>query len=402
MQRECSIFFYQDYVSFAPTILNLSKLLDKYGYKVNIFATENKNILQPQEIVGSKVKFIYFPRATSYLFFQKLGLSIAGKILEISTFSFQCFAEVFKSNAQLKKTQSNINIGVDLHGSIVALLCFYFFKQKFVFLSLELEEPAKSKFVSKLFIKKVINLAYRNSDFVIVQDEDRFKTLGEYYQYQHPKVFYLPNSTLNDCPDTSTRNFFRKKFDLDKEKFPYIILHAGMIGDHVCSKSLAHAFASINNGCALIFHGVDSKRLEDPYIQSLQQVNSKNLFLSLNPVPFDQVNKIYASSTIGLAFYADKGNNFTKIAMASGKLTFYLKHGKPVLVSNFPSLYQLVEKYKIGFVINDPSDAQEINLAIDKILGSYDTYSNNAKLCFQAEFDFETKVKPILSVMNAL
>ena len=175
-----------------------------------------------------------------------------------------------------------------------------------------------------------------------------------------------------------------------------------MISDYVCSKSLAHAFASIDNGCALMFHGVDQKGLEDPYIQLLQQVNSKNLFLSLNPVPFEQVDQIYASSTIGLAFYANMGDNFTKIGMASGKLAFYLKHGKPVLVSNLPSLSQLVEKYKFGIVINEPSNAQEIKLAIDTILGSYNTYSNNAKLCFKAEFDFETKIKPILSFMDSL
>ena len=89
------------------------------------------------------------------------------------------------------------------------------------------------------------------------------------------------------------------------------------------------------------------------------------------------------------------------IAKASGKLGFFLKHAKPVLASNFPSLSQLVEKYQFGIVINDPSDAQEIKVAIEKILGSYDMYSNNSKSCFEAEFDFEKKFAPILSYMNS-
>jgi glycosyltransferase involved in cell wall biosynthesis len=88
--------------------------------------------------------------------------------------------------------------------------------------------------------------------------------------------------------------------------------------------------------------------------------------------------------------------------MASGKLTFYLKHGKPVLVSNFLSLSQLVEKYKFGIVINEPSDPQEIKTAIDKIISSYSMYSNNARLCFEQELDFGKKMESILSFIDSL
>ncbi len=404
MQRACSIFFYDGYVSLAPTIINLSKSLENCEYLVTIFATESSNIPQPKTI-GNRVKILYFPNKINELkhLDQLKKLTVLIKIVEIIIYCCQYFTYLIQNNFPAGKLKSNINIAIDLHGLFVALLCFYFFKQKFLFLSLELEEPRKFRYISKL-LRKIAELAYKKSECVIVQDEDRFKTLSEYHQYQHTKVFYLPNSSLNDCPATNTGNFFREKFDLSKEEFPYIVLQAGMLNDFVCSKSLAHAFASIDGGFALVFHGVDSRQIkeEDTYIRSLRQLNSNNLFLSLNPLPYDQVDKIYASSTIGLAFYANMGDNLTKIAMASGKLAFYLKHGKPVLVSNLPSLFQLVEKYQFGIIINDASDAQEIKLAIDKIISHYDIYSKNAKCCFAAEFDFQNKMEPIVLFMDDL
>jgi len=325
------------------------------------------------------------------------------KLLQLIIYSGQYFTYIIQDSRLKNDSKENINIVIDLPGLIIAFVWFYLFRQKFIFLSLELEQPMKSRYISKIFIE-MAKLAYKKSECVIVQDEDRFKTVCEYYQYQHAKVFYLPNSSLNDCPNTNSKNFFREKFNLSKDRFPYIVLQAGMLNELVCSKSLAHAFASIDSGMALIFHGVARKEIreEDPYIQSLRQVNSKNLFISLNPLPYDQIDKIYASSTIGLAFYANIGDNFNKIAMASGKLTFYLKHGKPVLVSNFLSLSQLVEKYKFGIVINEPSDPQEIKTAIDKIISSYSMYSNNARLCFEQEFDFGKKMESILSFIDSL
>ncbi len=404
MQQLCYILLCEGNLSLAPTIINLSKILEEHGYLVTIFATHNNAIPQTNKI-GCGVNILYLTSILNNLY-QVNSIDILTnliKIVQLSIHSFQYFAYILKNERRANNSKQSINIVIDLHGLIIAFFWFYLFKQKFIFLSLELEPPKRYRYISKIFLE-MAKLAYKKSDCVIIQDEDRFKTLCDYYQYQHPKVFYLPNSSLNDCLDTNNGNFFRDKFNLSKEKFPYIVLQAGMLNELVCSKSLAHAFASIDSGFALIFHGVAPKVIkeEDPYIQSLRQVNSKNLFLSLTPLPYDQVDKIYASSTIGLAFYANMGDNFTKIAMASGKLAFYLKHGKPVLVSNFPSLSQLIEKYQFGIIINEPSDTQEIKAAVDKILIDYDTYSNNAKFCFEAEFDFGKKMKPILSFIESL
>ncbi len=409
MRRVCSIFFYEGYVSLAPTIINLSKVLEQDGYSVTIFATRNSRKIPHPQTIADGAKVIYFSKIISSHEFlshpaSKKFIALT-RCLQIFIFAAQAFIRILPKNYRVKETESNINIGVDLYGSIAALLWLYLFRQKFIYLSLELDRPiGKTGYITRL-LSHLAELAYRKSEFVIVQDEDRLKTLCECYQYRHPQVFYLPNSPLNEySPNVNSGNLFREMFNLSREKFSHIVLSAGMINDFVCSKALAEAFASIDNGCALVFHGVDFKGLqqEDPYLQLLRQVNSRNLFLSLNVLPYEQVDEIYASATIGVAFYSTADDNYIKIAKASGKLAQYLKHGKPVLVSNLPSLSQLVQKYKFGVIVNDPADPQELKLAIDKILRSYDTYSNNAKACFEAEFDFKKRMDPILFSINAL
>ena len=401
-KQTCYIFFYDGYVGIAPTILSLSKTLDKENFLITIFATQN-DTPQPEKL-GKKVEIIYFKKKFDILEFLNRfsGLTSLIKFLEAIIFSIQCLTKIFQDNYLTETSKNHINIGIDFHGALTALACKFLLKQKYLFLSLELAEPRKQSF-TKLLVK-ITNLVYKKAECVVIQDRDRFDTLGEYYQYKHPKVFYLPNSPLNNSSlEERSRNFFRDKFNLSKEEFPYLILQAGMIKEYTCAKALAQSFVSIDNGSALIFHAAVAGMTEETsYIKSLRQMNVKNLFLSLNPVSYEEVDSIYASSTIGLAFYNYQVDNFTKIAMASGKLAFYLKHGKPVLVSNLESLSQLIDKYQCGLVINNPSDSEEIKLALAQIIEAYDKYSKNARTCFEAEFSFEKNMEPILSFVESL
>ncbi len=409
LNSSCSIFFYEGYVGVAPTIINLAKILDKCGYSVTIYATKNE-YPEPGEIgkevktfyFGKKFKAIEFLKETNLKFFAKYkGLA---PVFQAVIFAVQSGIEFLRNRIRKK----NINIGVDLYGSVAALINSYIFRQKFLYLSLEIDQRPEEYKGFAIILRKLADWAYQKSECVIIQDEERFETLCENYQYRHPKVFYLPNSTFaldSQALEIDTTNFFREKFNLSQEQFPYIVLQAGMINGTVCAKPLAEAFASIENGCALIFHERVPREVGDPYIESLRQVNSKNLFLSLEPLPYDMIDRIYTSSTIGLAFYKsfkDNNDNIVKIANASGKLPQYLKYGKPVLVSDLPSLSRLIELYKCGFVIQDPSDYKEIESAIEQIISNYDKYSRNAKTCFEAEFDFSKKMEPILSFIEKL
>jgi glycosyltransferase involved in cell wall biosynthesis len=173
-----------------------------------------------------------------------------------------------------------------------------------------------------------------------------------------------------------------------------------MICDEVFSKELAKAFNLMDIRCALIFHEREQKSLDNPYIQSLQEINSNNLFLSLNPLPYQDIHKVFMSTDIGLACYRDVDENFSEISKASGKLSFYLKHGKPTIVNNIPSLRRLNDRYKFGILIEDISNYLEIEAAIAEIMNNYQYFSDNALYCFKQEFDFQLITEPLLDFLD--
>ncbi|BAZ17423.1 hypothetical protein NIES4071_93010 [Calothrix sp. NIES-4071] len=407
MNKFCCIFFYEGYVGVAPTVINLAKSLSAQKYSVTIYATKND---YPQiDLANDNINIIYFlkgydiPTINNFynLLYKNNIFTGVIPIIEIIIFIFQSLLYSFK-NYRLITPQKSFNIGIDTNGSILALIHNYIFKSKFAYLSLEITSLSHYRKLSRL-LKFIEYIAYRKAECIIIQDKDRFTSLCKYNHYQHPNVFYLPNSSsINDSRSSlvnQDNNYFRNIFNLSQKDFSTLIIQAGMICDEVYSQELASAFSSINNGVALIFHERQKKSLQDPYIKTLTEINSANLFLSLDPLPYEEIDKVFASVTIGLAFYRNIDNNFSQIAKASGKLSFYLKHGRPVLVNNIESLSTLVEKYKIGVVINNPSDPIEIESAIKTILDNYSFYSKNAKACFAQEFDFASQVNPLLSLI---
>lgn len=405
MNRGCFIFFYEGYVGISPTLVNTAKVLSENGYIITIYGT--KNDYPPPGELGERVQIFYFRKAARILATLKNKWPEIVPLLELFIYTTQCCLHIFlhKFLQILKtrpKTDIKINIAVDIYGGIAALIAYFLFKQNYLFLSLELHEPEYIFKGASRSLTRLAKLACQKSRGLIIQDEDRFKTFCQYYGCQPERVFYLPNSTLA-APEyeTNQKNYFREKFNLSEKEYPHLILQAGMISDAVYSFALAKAFTEIEN-CALIFHERQLRRETDPDIQALRQINSKNLFLSLAPLPYNEVDKIFTAPTIGLAFYADIGNNFSQISMASGKLPQYLKWGKPILVNDLPSLSQLVEKYQCGIVIKNPADGKEIKTAIEQILSNYTYYSRNAKACFAAEFDFSKKMQPILDYIKTL
>ena len=407
MKKSCSIFFYEGYVGVAPTIINFCKTLNEQEYSVIIYAT--KNPFPKLEKIGDQTQVVYFPKIYDVpivlkillILKYKLKLNTVAPVLEFILFIIPCLIYQIKK-IKLIGRQKHLNIGIDTNGSIVALAKFYLLKQKFIYLSLELNHPSGFMGFAKI-INILEKLAYRKSEFIIVQDKDRFDTLCAYNQYQHPNVFYLPNSPTSSnslVAGTKVKNYFREIFNLSEDKFSCIVLQAGMIQDAVFSKELAQAFVYIQNNWALVFHDREQREVNDPYIKELQAINSKNLFLSLKPLPYEQIERVYESATIGLAFYRNLDNNFSQISMASGKISHYLKYGVPILVNDLTSLSKLINTYQVGIVIKDPLNSLEIEIAIKKILDQYDFYSYNAKICFEEEFDFAKKVKPILSILQ--
>lgn len=403
--NHCSIFFFEGYVGVSPTIINLVYSLQNRDYNITIFAREN-TYESPKDL-GDKVVVKYF-KTLGNIFFISIFIKLLTKHKKHNLFEFLdsifWFFQVLLYILLCKVKTKELFIGIDTYGAITAFLVKKLFSPqiKLAFLSLELNPP---RTLFTRLINRLEKIAFKESICLLIQDEDRYKTICEYNQYNHRQYFLIPNSPICQNVKSSDHikgNFFREKFKLDESEFPYLVVQAGMLDDNVFSRELALAFSNFQdiNRYSLIFHERQTRSEHDPYIQEIKKINSKNLFLSLTSVPFNEVSNIFTSTTIGLVFYRNVDENFSEIAMASGKLSTCLKFGKPVLVNNLDSLSRLVDKYEFGIVINNPSNYQEIYQGLNKIIDNYEFYCQNAKNCFLNEFEVETKVNLFLDFVQ--
>jgi hypothetical protein len=398
MNKSCSIFFYEGWLGIAPTVINLATTLAKIGYTVIIFARKQSDFIHPNNL-DEKIIVVELQQPkivldlNNILFRLKLG-SIT-YFISLIAFGIQAFLWNFKQDKEQLNRQ--ISVGVDTNGSIIAWIESWILKSRLVYLSLELTVESRFGKIDKirLFLE---HFSFKKSSCVLIQDEDRFKHLCAQNKYQHPQVFYLPNTVISNIT-VSHNNYFREIFKLSEEKYPYLVTHAGMLSDDVCAEEVVTAFNDISSKFALIYHTSKKSSLDEPYIKFLREINSRNLFLSLNPLPYEEIYQVFDASNIGLVFYKEVDENFTNIAKASGKLSAYLQHGKPVIMSNLESLVEFNNKYNFGRVIQDITSSKEFESILEDILANYDFYSQNAKKCFEKEFMFDGKIEPFLKFM---
>ena len=146
MKKSCSIFFYEGYVAVAPTIINLCKTLNDDQYSVIIYATINP--FPKLDRIGNQTQIVSFRKASDIPIVLKIMLVLKYKfkldtlmpVFELVFFIIPCLIHQV-SNFKLNLQLNNVNIGIDTNGSILALIKFYIFKQKFIYLSLELNAP---------------------------------------------------------------------------------------------------------------------------------------------------------------------------------------------------------------------------------------------------------------------
>jgi len=400
-----AVFFHEGYVGVAPTVMTLIQAIAKANHPVTVFATQNPYPTAQITSPAIRIRYLisgFFSPGISFFFkaTRKVGLKSLALTCDFLLYWVQCCLFLLPTRHRAHE----VNIGIDTYGSIIALFKSKLFNQKMVYLSLELNAPTRYRNIAG-FLSKLEKAALNSSEFILIQDEDRYKTLASYHELREKSVIYLPNVLLSEAKTelTTEGNFFREKFELSDDRWPCLILHAGAIADEFLSTEVAEAFAHIDRPYALIFHERQQRSESERYITSLKQINARNMFLSLEPVDLADLHRIYTSADIGLALYS--GNidaNYSQIAKASGKLAAYLKYGKPVIVNHIPSLASLVSQYGIGQVVDNPKDAEEMDAAIAAILADYEGYSHRARECYRREFDVSEKVKAIVQRLALL
>ena len=269
------------------------------------------------------------------------------------------------------------------------------FRKKFemIFWSLEISSYSKIDLLDRL-LHKIEFHALKNVISIISQSKERLDLITNFKKIGTGSIdcFYIPHSRF-ETNKSERLNYFNKTFRISKETT--ILLHLGWIHDVMDSYNLAKSSLDWNINTELVFHERAKRGNDDPYISSIRELKSNKLHLSLNPVPYNQLDELIQSCDIGLVIYnpSEYGSSWRNIAKASGKLADYLAFGKPVICSNLNDLGELIRKYESGFAFDELS---EIPSLISKINENYKFYSSNALKCFSKEFELSKFFNPFL------
>ncbi len=375
-KKNIVIYFFESYISVAPTVISIAKAMSHKGHFVNIVIrkTESSDFTFEEDNI-------------------KLHYCNTNYKQEKDDDAFFQYVECIYKKAEILDLKNSLIIGIDLFGGICAFFTAIHFKVDYIYLSLELNDNTFKE--ENKYMHNIEKLSYKNSKLIIVQDEFRANALNKYMNFNHQNILYLPNTVFIDTLTTKERNtFFNDRIEIPHSK--KIIASIGMIDENVFSNEIAKTFNNITNEeIALVFHERLKRAKNDVVIKKINTLNKKNMYLSLEPVDYKNIHKLYSSIDIGIAYYKNINSNFGEIAKASGKLAFYLLHGKPILVNNIPSLNNFVSKYKCGIVVSNVNNPIELDTAIDKIVNNYEFYKKNALNCFYEEFDFNKFFTPI-------
>ena len=400
--KKVAIFFFEGYLSAAPTILNICSFFSEHDIEVTVFT---RRISEKFNQDKTDVPFIIEYLDTKYILGRRIISSIITRLFKkrnrkkYNTLIYILNSFLFlKIAKQLGKNSNEFDqiIGVDPIG-LIAGNNFNSKKKSIIYLSLEINYLFNNSNIYTNLIKNIEKKIHKNCIFTIIQDEVRMKILCNEndLNFENTRYFLLPNSPrpINSTSFSYEDNFFKSKFFLKESDF--IVLSAGMISDEVHSFDVVKSFKNICDNIFLILHERRSIDLNtDFYLKSLLDLKVPNLYFSLNPVEYSKIEMIFKSSDIGLAIYNAKyGINYSNILFASGKISHYLKYGKPIIVNDLPEMKDFINETNCGIVINDFKCIKE---AILEIKNNYSLYSRNAFNAYNKHFNFDKYCKEIV------
>ena len=405
--RRIAIIFWEGYLGVSPSIINALKMFEQAGFEVDVILKTPPAGYAEIPTFSSRVRIYQLGQvkdskeANLKKLIFALPLKVVSFIVNLRNFAtFPLNLNKFTKFSEdiLSKNEYDLIIGVDTVGLWVA--SNYSLKKNIplIYWSLELT------FMNRGYnpIQKIFKLYERRRNRLavgtIIQDPGRAQCLRkENLLPADHRFFFIPNAP-SGAAVTAKNDFLYKRLGIEKSR--PIILHIGMIAPEFQTDKIVRASLDWPLDWALVFHERTKRSEDHPYIKQLRNAGSSHLFLSLEPVPYEQLDELVASGTIGLAFYdpAALGQNVQEVGMASGKLNQYLKCGIPVICSDFPSLREVVERHQLGICI---SHFQDLKNAIAKILGNYQRYRSNALQYYSREIEFGSCFGKFLNFINS-
>lgn len=406
-----AVYFWEEYLGNAPSIINAVRLLSAAGYGVDIITRHNPVFPRPPSFPTNVRVFMQgesssqdgqrSERATQPE--RRVGLAstirqrargivrglVRGAIKRITPTSntphYYDLRGVLRFVAFcIRQTRSQhyvCVIGVDTLGLAVATIMNLHRKTPIIYWSLEIRYARELTHVLDRLLKTLERPCNRRAALTIIQDSERSNSLRVENAIDPSKILIVPNGPLGQRPRFGS-DLLRRKFGL--RQHDRIILHIGRIEPQVLSRELAAAASHWPEDWVLIFHG-GIRWYDEVYLEEVREAGKGRALQSLEPLSYDELDMLVMSGDIGIVVYQKELGPNHALAGSSGKLGHYLRCGLPVVSLDLPGLPEVLHRYQCGICV---SDLEGMAGAIERILQRYDFYSANAVKCYEEVYEF--------------
>jgi len=377
---------------------NSIRLFHEEGYKITVYQYADKRIRRHPSDLEDKYTLvdIQYPAAAKYILFviktffrslRHIGLK------HVSTFGdgvdclFRNYYFIAACLLKNKSGEDEVFIGGDPGSLIAAHSLAKRKKGTLIYWSLELHIEKHLSNFGRIAIKRTERKCNQHALCTVDFGDIRCKILQEENGLDPRTMISVPNSQIGR--GEIVRNYlFNDKFNIPRNKV--IILHAGALFTPLLQvKDIFLSISEWPNDYILVLH-----THQRPYpmcgFSIPEEYLNRKIFLSDDPVPFDQLDMVYSSCDIGVMVHGplyedDFNENAYYSDLSVGKIFHHLKVGVPLVVRNLPGYPELIEGRQAGVCINGPL---EILPAIQRIMNNHEQYRLNA-LKLHDEFRFE-------------
>lgn len=380
--KRIAIVFPYPFLDSVPVLISAIRMLARHYY-VDVFTYISKSFKAP-EFDNKKITVYSFNSEPSATIFQEVIFWARLSINLIRLFLSREYHFVF---------------GVDQRGIILSGFSKLLFHVRIAYFSLEIIFPEMVTNKTSRIYKRCECWAHSMSDFVVALDKARGDGLEEANGVEGKPICVLPNILYSQETGRTIAKkgvVIQKNFNIDSRK--KILLHCGHLGPGMMVDKIVENSEDWPEDWVLILHsrGIGCY---GPFLKSISKNKALvegRVKLSLEPYSHTEFDDFVSSAHIGFALKSDVDRNSALSGLSSGKMLQYLKCGLPVIV-NSEIETEMIRKYSCGVAIQYPS---EIKSAVSEIIGDYENFSMNSRLCYQSIRDyFEREFNYILALI---
>lgn len=233
--------------------------------------------------------------------------------------------------------------------------------------------------------------AYERCDIPIVQDATRAQFLSDFHGVDVDRVRILPNSPTG-IASAGRSAYLHERFGVPLGRV--VVLQAGVLDRGTKFDQVLEEARRFPPEWTMVFQS--SRPLDHRTSVLWRPEDAPRILLNRNPLPYEDVEPLVRSATVGVALYRVLSKNTLVKGAAAGKVAMYLKCGVPVVFQDLPSFVPYVEGYGCGVIVRE---ASEIRGAVRTILADYRRFSEGAIRCFDAEFALDDKLDDLAGVL---